>query len=103
MRKAAVYINRELAGHLTELDQKAGYTFEYLPDYSGFPASLTLPLSQKKFVFDDWPAFFDGLLPEGYQLEALLRQNKIDRKDYFSQLLAVGEDLVGAVRVESVP
>lgn len=32
-------------------------------------------------------------------LDALLRNAKIDRDDPFSQLLAVGQDLVGAVTV----
>jgi len=33
-------------------------------------------------------------------LEALLKRRKIDRNDYFRQILAVGEDLVGAVTVK---
>ena len=32
-------------------------------------------------------------------LEGLLRQRKIDRKDFFAQLVAVGADTVGAVTV----
>ena len=33
-------------------------------------------------------------------LEGLLKQRKIDKSDYFSQLVAVGSDLVGAVTVQ---
>ena len=33
-------------------------------------------------------------------LEGLLKQIKIDKNDYFGQLLAVGGDLVGAVTVK---
>jgi serine/threonine-protein kinase HipA len=33
-------------------------------------------------------------------LEGLLRIAKIDQKDYFSQLIATGNDLVGAVTVK---
>jgi serine/threonine-protein kinase HipA len=40
------------------------------------------------------------VLPEGVMLEALLKQRKIDRNDLFGQLVAVGEDLVGAVSVK---
>ncbi|WP_235893039.1 HipA N-terminal domain-containing protein, partial [Flavobacterium franklandianum] len=40
------------------------------------------------------------LLPEGVMLEGLLRIVKIDKKDYFSQLIATGNDLVGAVTVK---
>lgn len=99
MRKAAVFFDNTLAGYLTETDEKK-YLFDYLEDYQGGAISLTMPVSKRKFQFETFPAFFDGLLPEGQQLEGLLRQNKIDRNDNFSQLLAVGEDLVGAVSVK---
>jgi serine/threonine-protein kinase HipA len=99
MRKAAVFFDNILAGYLTETDQKE-YRFDYLEDYQSGAISLTMPVSKKKFEFETFPAFFDGLLPEGQQLEGLLRQNKIDRNDNFSQLMAVGEDLVGAVSVK---
>ena len=32
-------------------------------------------------------------------LEGLLRQRKLDRDDLFAQLMAVGEEVVGAVTV----
>lgn len=99
MRKAAVFFDNTLAGYLTETDEKK-YLFDYLEDYQGGAISLTMPVNKRKFQFEIFPAFFDGLLPEGQQLEGLLRQNKIDRNDNFSQLLAVGEDLVGAVSVK---
>jgi serine/threonine-protein kinase HipA len=99
MRKAAVFFDNILAGYLTETDQKE-YRFDYLEDYQSGAISLTMPVSKKKFEFETFPAFFDGLLPEGQRLEGLLRQNKIDRNDNFSQLMAVGEDLVGAVSVK---
>jgi serine/threonine-protein kinase HipA len=35
-------------------------------------------------------------------LEALLRQCKLDRNDYFGQLLRVGKDVVGAVTIEEI-
>jgi HipA-like protein len=35
-------------------------------------------------------------------LEAFLRRTKIDRRDYFGQLLAAGHDLVGAVTAEKM-
>ena len=35
-------------------------------------------------------------------LEGLLLIAKIDKKDYFSQLIATGNDLVGAVTVKSM-
>ena len=102
MRKAKVYMHDELAGYLIESTEKDTYKFEYLKEYAGAPISLTMPIKEEVFVFRNFPPFFDGVLPEGIMLEGLLRQLKIDKKDYFSQLLAVGEDLVGAVTVKPI-
>jgi serine/threonine-protein kinase HipA len=95
MRKALIYQQGIPAGYLTETEQ--GYDFQYLADYVGSAVSLTMPVADKPYMFDEFPPFFDGLLPEGYQLESLLRRLKIDRTDSFSQLIAVGADLVGSV------
>ena len=100
MRKAIVRVNRELAGFLFEGKQDEKYAFEYHGAYRGAPVSLTMPVRDEPYRFEKFPPFFDGLLPEGHQLEALLRASKLDRADYMGQLLAVGEDLVGNVTVE---
>jgi len=100
MRKASIYMQDQLAGFLTESTDRTNYIFEYIEDYKGLPISLTMPVEQKSFSYNTFPPFFDGVLPEGIMLDGLLRQLKIDKRDYFSQLLAVGEDLVGAVTVK---
>lgn len=97
MRSARVLMHGVRAGRLTEED--GGYAFAYGSGYDGPPISLTLPVRSEPYRFGRFPPFFDGLLPEGWQLEALLRQAKLDRSDLFGQLLAVGEDPVGAVSV----
>ena len=103
MRKAKVFANNIESGTLMELEFGKRYRFEYLEDYSGVPVSLTMPAaSQKAYEFDSFPPFFDGLLPEGYQLEGLLKIGKIDRNDFFAQLMAVGDDLVGNVTVKEI-
>ncbi len=89
------------AGVLTEVSP-AEYYFEYDENYEGEAVSLTMPLNHKKYGYKSFPPFFEGLLPEGVMLEGLLRIAKIDKKDYFSQLLATGNDLVGAVTVKSM-
>jgi len=58
-----------------------------------------MPVRPEIYVFTEFPPFFDGLLPEGAQLEALLRLHKLDRNDKFGQLLLIGADTVGAVTV----
>ena len=72
----------------------------YLADYHGPPISSTMPVRAETYEYDGFPPFFEGLLPEGIQLEGLLRQAKIDKTDYFGQLVTVGGDLVGAVTIE---
>ena len=99
MRKAKVFVKGKEAGTLTEVVQGSEYLFEYLDDYNGLEVSITLPTKAKVYKFNRFPPFFDGLLPEGIQLDGLLKLKKIDRYDYFSQLMAVGEDMVGAVTV----
>lgn len=99
MRKARVFVHNILAGELIEFN-KNHYIFNYFPEYQGPPVSLTMPVKNKAFEFNQFPAFFEGLLPEGIQLEILLRRYKLDKTDYFSQLIQVGEDVVGAVTIE---
>ena len=99
MRKAKVYVKGIQAGTLTEIIQGKEYLFEYLEDYNGPEISRALPITERVYRFDCFPSFFDGLLPEGIQLDGLLKIKKIDRNDYFSQLMSVGGDMVGAVTV----
>lgn len=98
MRKALVKMHDIDAGVLTEENQNS-YLFRYDKDYTGPAISLTMPVKNDPYIFERFPPFFDGLLPEGPQLEGLLRKYKIDRRDYFAQLITTGADLVGAVTV----
>ncbi|MCX6326170.1 MAG: HipA N-terminal domain-containing protein [Bacteroidia bacterium] len=102
MRKAKVFVKGNEAGLLSEINPGNNYRFEYLDGYNGLEISRTMQLDQREFNFNEFPPFFDGLLPEGYQLEGLLKIKKIDRKDCFSQLLAVGEELIGVVTVKEI-
>lgn len=102
MRSAEVSMHGLPAGIFEEVESGEKYRFTYFESYNGPSVSLTLPVAQKEFGFDRFPPFFDGLLPEGALLEGLLRQRKIDKYDYFSQLVAVGNDLVGAVTVKEI-
>jgi serine/threonine-protein kinase HipA len=102
MRLACVYQQNRLAG-LLEARDDGTYRFRYDTAFQGEPVSLTMPTSQRVWEFSRFPASFEGLLPEGVQLEALLRLRKLDRNDLFSQLLAVGRDVVGSLRIEAAP
>lgn len=101
-RKASIFMHGKKAGILTEIVPIKEYHFTYIPSYQDDPISLTMPIRKDPYVFDRFPPFFDGLLPEGGQLDALLRLRKLDRNDLFSQLIVVGDDLIGAVTVKSM-
>jgi len=101
MRKAYVLVNGVKAGILEELEN-GKYKFTYDISYKDAPVSLTMPLINKIYEFDKFPPFFEGVLPEGIMLEALLRKFKLDKNDYFGQLLKVGHDVVGAVTIEGI-
>lgn len=109
LRSADVFMHGVHAGQLREeraADPRGDgtrYVFAYDSSYTGPPISLALPVREEPYVFGTFPAFFDGLLPEGYALDALLRARKLDRSDAMGQLLAVGADLVGAVTVVPAP
>ena len=98
MKKAVVFVNGIKAAELIEHDSKS-YEIKYFEEFKGHPISLTLPIRKESYFFNHFPSFFEGLLPEGSMLEALLRTRKIDRDDLFSQLIALGEDLVGHTTV----
>ncbi len=89
------------AGMLTE-DENNQYRFTYLEQYDGTPISVTMPVRQRSYKFSNFPPFFEGLLPEGVQLEMLLQSKNIDEMDLFSQLMAVGDDMAGAITIREV-
>ena len=101
MREAIIYVHNIRAGVLME-ENSGGFRFAYDENYVGEAVSLTMPKSTTIYSFDKFPSFFEGLLPEGVMLEGLLRIGKIDKNDYFSQLIATGNDLVGAVTVKQL-
>jgi len=103
MRKADVFFQNILAGQLLELETDSRFRFIYASDYAGPPISLTMPVQREAYEFTTFPPFFDGLLPEGFQLDALLRLKKLDHNDKFGQLMLIGADTVGAVTIHAQP
>lgn len=102
MRRAEVFVHNISAGFLEEIEKGGEYRFIYHADYIGESVSLTMPIEQNFYASEELFPFFEGLLPEGPQLEALLRISKIDRDDLYSQMIAVGNDTVGAVTIKEV-
>ena len=104
LRKAKILVQSEYAGTLCETDE--GYTFTYDKDYltgeNPLAVSLTLPLRETPYSSPVLFPFFDGLIPEGWLLNIVSRNWKIDQKDRFGLLLAVCHDCIGDVQVEQI-
>ncbi|MES2273284.1 MAG: HipA N-terminal domain-containing protein [Chlamydiota bacterium] len=100
MKRAKVFVNGIYSGDLEEIAKGKEYRFTYREGYDGEAVSLRMPIGQQVYVFDRFPPFFEGLLPEGPMLDALLKKRKIDADDYFEQLMQVGKEMVGNVTVE---
>jgi serine/threonine-protein kinase HipA len=103
-RTARIFVRDKLAGILRETDE--GYSFVYDTDYlsSDNPSSvsLTLPLTDKPYVSKTLFAFFDGLIPEGWLLDVVVHNWKLNEKDRFGILLAACKDPIGNVSVREV-
>ena len=104
MRKAAIKVEDQLAGWLTQDDQ--GYHFVYNNVYAAQPAaravSLTLPIRQAPYTSKVLFPFFDGLIPEGWLLDLAEKNWKLNARDRMGLLLACCKDCIGAVSVEEV-
>ena len=101
-RTAYVYVRETFAGTLKETD--FGYSFTYDNDYleSENPSavSLTLPIQAEEYTSKTLFAFFDGLIPEGWLLDIVSRNWKINRKDRFGLLLVACKDPIGNVQIK---
>ncbi len=101
-RTAYVYVRETFAGTLKETD--FGYSFAYDNDYleseNPTAVSLTLPIQARQYTSKTLFAFFDGLIPEGWLLDIVSRNWKIDRKDRFGLLLVACKDPIGNVQIK---
>lgn len=102
-RTAYVYVRGTFAGILRETD--AGYSFQYDEEYAenniNAPVSLTLPLRKEEYTSKSLFPFFDGLVPEGWLLNVVIHNWKLDSRDRFGILLVACKDPIGAVSIRS--
>lgn len=61
--------------------------------------SLTMPLSKDMYRSKTLFSFFDGHIPEGWLLDVVSRNWKIDVRDRFGLLLVACRDAIGNVSV----
>lgn len=78
---------------------KRQYILKYSSSYHGDGVSVTIPNIRAPYYFDSLPPFFEGLLPEGPQLEWALEQCSGEQEPLFQVLLHAGGDTVGNVQV----
>ena len=66
------------------------------------PISLTMPLQEEAYVSPVLFPFFDGLIPEGWLLDVVLRNTDISILDRMSLLLLCCKECIGSVSVVPV-
>ncbi len=100
-RAGKVYVQNIYAGIVIESDEGYEFTYdnEYLSRSDSKPVSLTLPLTDVPYRSTNLFPFFDGLIPEGWLLQVVERNWKIDNKDRFGLLLASCRDCIGDVYI----
>lgn len=101
MRQAEIYRKGILAGILTEDggEYRFCYDSSYLTRDNALPISLTLPLQEESFTSPVLFPFFDGLIPEGWLLDVVLRNTDISILDRMSLLLLCCKECIGSVSV----
>jgi len=104
MRQGEIWVNNQLAGVLTEDDN--GYHFKYQKEYleqeKALPVSLILPLQKDSFHSENLFPFFDGLIPEGWLLDVVHKNWKINPRDRMGLLLTTCRDCIGNISVRSI-
>ena len=104
LRQTGVYVRDRYAGLIQETDE--GYLFAYDPTYLASAApnavSLTLPLRPEPYISRTLFPFFDGLIPEGWLLDVVSRNWKIDQRDRFGLLMVACHDCIGNVSIREV-
>ncbi len=101
MRQGEIWVNKDLAGILTEDEEGYHFTYSstYLETENAIPVSLTLPLRRETFDSQFLFPFFDGLIPEGWLLDIAQENWKLNPRDRMGLLLATCRDCIGNISV----
>lgn len=96
-RTGKVFFKDKPAGQI-EQRADASFEFRYL---KGAPAvSLTLPSTESVYNSEELFPFFDGLIPEGWLLNLVRKNWKLQANDRLSLLLVACRDCIGAASVQ---
>lgn len=101
MRQAKIVIDDQPAGVLIESDEAYIFQYDrtYLDGKNKKAVSLTLPVQEEPFKAENLFPFFDGLIPEGWLLDIVQRNWKLDPRDRMGLLLATCKDCIGNISV----
>ena len=75
---------------------------EYIGNENASAVSLTLPLTKEMYNSKTLFPFFDGLIPEGWMLQVVSRNWKINIQDRFGLLIVSCKDCIGNVSIKEV-
>jgi serine/threonine-protein kinase HipA len=100
-KRGRVYIDEDFAGIIEQREGLYSFTYEedYLKSVNPRPVSLTLPLRSEPYEQKTMIPFFDGLIPEGWLLDIISDNWKINRNDRMGLLLLACKDCIGNVSV----
>lgn len=101
LREAKVYYDETWAGTVQETDEGYVFTYEktYVTTADAKPISLTLPMQIKSYRSERLFPFFDGLIPEGWLLEVVCKNWKLDRRDRMGLLMVACGDCIGSISI----
>ncbi len=100
-KRGRVNVGNEFAG-IIEQDEglySFKYDEQYLKSKNPEPVSLTLPLREEPYEQKTMIPFFDGLIPEGWLLNIITDNWKINKNDRMSLLLLACEDCIGNISI----
>ncbi len=100
-RRGKVFVEKIFAGTIEQRDGLFIFKYDdkYLNNPSSQPISLTLPLQSDAYEQKTMFSFFDGLIPEGWLLNIIEKNWKINPRDRMGLLLLACRDCIGNVSV----
>ena len=101
MKQAGIYVNDVFCGILTEDEEGFHFSYDgaYLARQDAAAVSPTMPLNIQHYDKEMMFPVFDGLIPEGWLLDIVSHNWKIDQNDRFGLLLAACRDCIGNVSI----
>ncbi len=106
MRQATIYYQDIPAGTLTETDE-GEYLFvydrAYIRDYPNQFLTFTMPVTDRPYTDQRLFPFFEGLIPEGWLLDIVSKNWKLNPNDRMGLLLLCCRNCIGAVSVQPKP